>query len=225
MERQYLKSWYTKHKIRTPLSFASDITLPGWIADGTADRLAQAAYATNPPAQIGPYSLVLKSPTIKFYRAGNQIIVAVRGTKDARDVASWPLVATSQIPSGARFQEDARVLHDFKEDHPLDNFKYYGVGHSLAGCICDAFLRLGELEAAISYNPAVQIHDIHAGLPNTRIYHWNDPLYALMGRLVPSARVVRGSSQWWERLISKVPYIGMLYSAYSRLKSHELTNF
>jgi len=196
--------------------------MPGWISEGAAEKIAQAAYAVVPPDQIGPYRLVRSTPTLKFYQSGNQVIIGVRGTKDARDVASWPLVATSSVRSGARFREDAEILQDFKNDNALEDLDYYAVGHSLAGSIIDIMIRNGDVIAGISFNPAIQLNDLHARLPNKRIYHYDDPLYMLMGRLSTDPTVVVGKSSWWQRVVSTIPYYGTLYKVYSKLQAHNL---
>jgi hypothetical protein len=198
--------------------------MPGWIETGSAEKIAQAAYADVPPDQIGSYRLVKTTPTLKFYQAGSQIVIGVRGTKDARDVASWPLVATSSVNSGARFREDAEVLQDFKNDHALEELQYYAVGHSLGGSIIDVMIRNGEVIAGISFNPAIQLNDLHARLPNKRIYHYDDPLYMLMGRISTDPTVVVGKTSWWERLVSTIPYYGKLYAIYSKLQAHKLSS-
>lgn len=199
--------------------------MPDWIEEGAAEKIAQAAYATTAPAQIGSYRLVKDTPTMKFYRSGNQVIIGVRGTSDARDVASWSLVATSSIRSGARFHADAEVLKDFKNDNALEDLQYYAVGHSLGGAIIDVFLRNGDIIAAISFNPAIQLNDLRANLHNKRIYHKDDPLYMLMGRLASGGTVVGGKTQWWEKLVSTVPYFNKLYAVYSKLQAHKLSSF
>jgi len=222
-----LSGWYTKHVERKPVrprSLISDVQMPGWIEEGSAEKIAQAAYSPTPPDQIGSYRLVRSTPTLKFYRAGTQIVIGVRGTKDARDVASWPLVATSSVRSGARFHEDAQVLQDFKNDNALEDLKYYAVAHSLGGSLVDIMIRNGDVIAGISFNPAIQLNDLHARLPNKRIYHYDDPLYMLMGRLSTDPTVVVGKSSWWQRLVSSIPYYGTLYKAYSKLQAHNLSS-
>jgi hypothetical protein len=235
MYRSKRNAFYQKHRpvsVRVPVpvpvvpySKISDITMPSWIEEGTASDIAKAAYAVVAPYQIGSYRLVKDTPTMKFYKAGKQVIIAIRGTKDARDVASWPLVATNSVSTGARFHADAEILKDFKDDNAIEDLQYYAVGHSLAGAIIDVLLRSGEVIAGISFNPAIQISDLHANLANKRIYHYDDPLYALMGRLATGETVVVGKSQWWEKIASIVPFYGKLYAIYSKLQAHKLSSF
>jgi hypothetical protein len=222
-----LSGWYTKHSVRKPVrprSLISDVQLPDWIEEGAAEKIAQAAYADTPPDQIGSYRLVKTTPTLKFYRSGNQVVIGVRGTKDARDVASWLLVATSNIQSGARFRADAEVLQDFKSDNALEDLQYYAVGHSLGGAIIDVMIKNGEVIAGISFNPAIQLTDLHSRLPNKRIYHFDDPLYMLMGRLSTDPTVVVGKTSWWEKVVSSIPYYGTLYKVYSKLQAHKISS-
>lgn len=222
-----LSGWYSKHAVKKPVrprALISDVQMPPWIEEGAAEKIAKAAYDVVPPDMIGSYRLVRTTPTMKFYRAGNQIVIGVRGTKDARDVASWPLVATSNIRGGARFHEDAEVLQDFKNDNALEELKYYAVGHSLGGAIIDTLLKNEEIIAGISFNPAIQLADLHARLHNKRIYHVDDPLYMLMGRFSSDPTVVVGKTSWWQKLVSSIPYYGTLYKVYSKLQAHNLSS-
>ena len=223
-----LSGWYTKHreqpKPRTR-SLIADVVMPTWIEEGAAEKIAQAAYQPEPPTQIGPYRLVKNTPTMKFYRAGNQIIIGVRGTKDARDVASWVLVPTNSVKAGARYRADAEILKDFKNDNALEDLQYYAVGHSLGGAIIDVLLRNRDIIAGISFNPAIQVMDLRANLANKRIYHVDDPLYMLMGRLASGGTVVVGKTQWWEKILTSIPYYGKLYAVYSKLQAHKIQTF
>ena len=223
-----LSGWYTKHREQPkprPRSLIADVAMPTWIEEGVAEKIAQAAYAVTPPDQIGPYRLVKNTPTMKFYRAGNQIIIGVRGTKDARDVASWVLVPTNSVKAGARYRADAEILKDFKNDNALEDLQYYAVGHSLGGAIIDVLLRNRDIIAGISFNPAIQVMDLRANLANKRIYHVDDPLYMLMGRLASGGTVVVGKTQWWEKILTSIPYYGKLYAVYSKLQAHKIQTF
>jgi len=204
-----------------PKPLISGVGMPGWIEPGTAEYLAKAAYSRTPPARIGPYQLVTNTPTLKFYRDKNKVIIAIRGTQDQRDVASWALVATSQVKSGARYQEDIRVINSWKQEHEMEDLDYYAVGHSLAGSLADILLRDGEILEAISFNPAVQLGDLRAKLNNFRIYNYNDPLYALMGHLADNTTVVGGISIM-ERFVRAIPFYGQLVAAYSKLYAHKI---
>lgn len=223
-----LSGWYQKAKPSEYTNLPTPpvtIATPTWIEDGMASKIAQAAYEDTPPPQIGSYRLVKSTPTLKFYRLDNTVIVSVRGTKDQRDVASWTLVATSSVKSGARFQEDARVMAEFKTENEMEDLNYYAVGHSLGGAIIDVFLRDEEIIAGISFNPAIQVMDLQADLNNLRIYHVNDPLYMLMGHLASGGTVVVGRTEWWEKLLTVIPYYGKLYQVYSKLQAHKIQRF
>jgi len=219
-------SWFAKRKHyipSAPRSLIRDIDVPSWtLSEGVVERIAQASYSHNPPEFIGPFQLVRSSPTLKFYRAGNEIIVGVRGTADRRDVASWPSVGLNTFKHSSRYIEDAREMVDFKSDHALDDFKYFAVGHSLGGVVIDEFLKNGLIIEGLSFNPAVQLGDIHSHLRHFRIYKYADPLYILMGQYVDGARVVRGNTSWWEKLVSVIPSYAKLYQIYN---AHSLKNF
>ena len=124
-------------------------------------------------------------------------------------------MATSSVRGGARFHADAEILADFKNDHALEDLQYYAVGHSLGGAIIDVLLRKRDIIAGISIKPAIQDMDLRANLANKRIYHVDDPLYMLMRRLASGGTVVVGKTQWWEKVLTSIPYYGKLYAVYS----------
>lgn len=169
--------------------------------------------------------LVAQTPTLKFYRNGQQIVVAIRGTepKDPQDLQADALIAAGALTSSPRFQNDLNTLQQFQIVYPPSAFSYSGVGHSLGGAILDEFLKSGALSSGLSYNPAIQPGDFQAPINNQRIYMETDPLYQLMGRHAKVAEVRKSKGESiWKRFMKKVPYIGKLYNAYT---SHQLDNF
>lgn len=95
----------------------------------------------------------------------------------------------------------------------------------MGGAIIDVLLRNRDIIAGISFNPAIQITDLRADLANKRIYHVDDPLYMLMGRLASGGTVVVGKTQWWEKVLTSIPYYGKLYAVYSKLQAHKIQSF
>jgi len=192
-------------------------------------KLATQAYKDNPSKDVDGWVLQSFTPTLKMYLNGNDIIVAIRGTRptDKVDVKADALIPLNQLKSSTRWQNDVRVLEEFQRHHPKSDFNYYGVGHSLGGAILDMFLKNGMITQGVSYNPAVQPEDTNRGLPNHRIYSAGDPLYALMGKDVKGVEVRPARKKGlFETLASYIPHVGKhITQAYDYYKSHELSNF
>ena len=188
-------------------------------------KMAEASYQAVPPTNIEGFTLFESTPTLKFYKQGNVVVVAIRGTKpnEAQDLKADGLIGLGLLEKAPRFQNDLLKLRAVQVDTPPSKFEWYGVGHSLGGAILDEFLKRGLLRDGVSYNPAIQPGDFKANLPNKRIYAEGDPLYALLGKNVPGVEVRKPKKRGLlDQLIQKVPYVGKLVGLY---KAHALDNF
>jgi hypothetical protein len=187
-------------------------------------QIAKEAYKPKPNQRVGEFSLFSATPTLKFYRSGNTVVVGVRGTvpSDIEDIKADGLIAVNKLETSTRYRKDLQDLSRVRNSLPTDDF--YGVGHSLGGAVLDAFLHTGMIKSGVSYNPAVQPKDFNSNLPNHRIYLKGDPLYALGKNFLQNAPEVREAKpmSWKDRLISYVPYAG---SVYNYLNAHNLSNF
>lgn len=187
--------------------------------------MAKASYSETPQSMINGWTLISRTPTLLFYRSGDTIVVAIRGTKptDRRDVEADAKIALNQLESTPRYQTDLSTLLTFQKQYPPSQFEYYGVGHSLGGAILDSFLADGWIRSGISYNPAIQPKNIPKPSTNQRIYQTGDPLYAVMGQFAKGSEVrPRKKSSPFESLLRNVPYVGSLIGLY---KDHQLDNF
>jgi hypothetical protein len=186
--------------------------------------IAKEAYKPNPSQSVGQYRLLSATPTLKFYKSGNTVVVGVRGTvpSDIEDVKADGLIALNKLETSNRYKKDIAELSRVRSSLPGDEF--YGVGHSLGGAILDAFLHTGMIKSGVSYNSAVQPKDFNSNIPIHRIYQKGDPLYALGKNFLQNAPEVREAKpkSWKDRLISLVPYAG---SVYNYLDAHNLSNF
>jgi hypothetical protein len=187
-------------------------------------QMAAAAYEKNPPREIGGFKLLADSPTLKFYSAGKIIVVAVRGTDDARDFAAWHLVALGQLDNSPRFQEDLRSLIEFQQKYPRSEYTYIGVGHSLGGAIIDRFLRAGLLRNGLSYNAAPEPQELRGNPVHRRIYHEDDPLYKIAGRFIPGIEVRKSRDPFWLKYLRNFVPLGIA-NAYNAIVKHKLPTF
>ena len=188
-------------------------------------KMATAAYSSSPPQMIDGWTLLVSTPTLKFYRSENVIVVAIRGTEpsDKRDLEADAKIALNKLETTPRYQSDLTTLLNVMKKYPANVFEYYGVGHSLGGAILDSFIKDGWIRNGVSYNPAVQPKNLTAPIPNQRIYQSGDPLYQVFGRFTPNVEVRPPKKKTvWESLVRKVPYVGSLFGYY---KDHLLDNF
>lgn len=172
---------------------------------------------------VEDWDLIKSTPTLKFYFRDGSLVIAIRGTADARDIKADVLIAFGQLENSDRFKEDlAKVQEVIQQVEPSHVF---GVGHSLGGAILDLFLKKGLIEKGVSYNPAVQPQDITRTLPNRRIYMSSDPLYLLIGRFLSQKPEVRDSKQSLFTKLVQLSPTGNVLTANSYLKSHYLDQF
>jgi hypothetical protein len=168
--------------------------------------------ASLAPKFFEGWVLVKSTDTLKFYKKGKKIIVAIRGTADGTDVVADAQLAVKGVRPSARFQKDDKVMKEMKAKYP--NFQFYGVGHSLGGAVLDGFIKNGDIIEGVSYNPAVEKSELDSG-KNYRIYMENDPLYNTMGKYgrVGEARKQEDLSMFDSK------------AAIQSLKAHLLSNF
>lgn len=173
------------------------------------------------------FTLVQHNDTLKFFKSNNSpmIVVAIRGTADARDLRADALILLNKAEGSARYKEDLETLKAFQQQYPKSQYTYYGVGHSYGGFELDGFIKAGLIEKGVSYNPAIAQEDfknIDLSNKNYRIYSSGDPLYKIMGQF-DNPKEVRppADKSWSERLANLIPGIGVGYNSY---KQHSLDN-
>jgi hypothetical protein len=142
---------------------------------------AVSAYG-NAPQKIESSVLIKETPTLKFYRDGQIITIAVRGTRDWRDwISNASLASQSKLPfqMSPRVTKDIADIKDFQHHFPPSEFHYRGIGHSLGGAIVDELIHQNLISEGKSYNPAVHRTDLHAHPKTARVYNEMDPLYRI----------------------------------------------
>ena len=185
----------------------------------TLQTMATESYKSSGSAVDG-WERFHQTPTLKFYKQGNVIVLAVRGTKDFRDVRAWTPAFLAGLGNTARFKEDLAEILKVQASYPVSKYHWYGVGHSLGGAIIDELIERGLLREGLSYNPAVAAKNFNSSIPNERHYLNGDPLYALMGQHTKGA-VVRGKkASILKRLLTP-----LVMQAKNTLDAHALSNF
>ena len=176
VEKMYKPAGWTGPQISTPYpTEMPDKPTIAKIVDASYERV------NNTPTDIDGWELVRATPTLKFYKKADKIIVGIRGTADVRDVRADIQLVFDGIHNTARFKEDVKVMNEEYQKYAHQGVKFYGVGHSLGGAILDAFIKAGFLRKGVSYNPAVEKLNLDSSR-NYRIYMENDPLYNIMGQ-------------------------------------------
>jgi hypothetical protein len=196
----------------------------------TLHKMALASYNPELTGDIDGFELIEKHPTIRFYGKENEIVVAIRGTQGSLVDEDWRAnytLATGYIRSTDRFKKDLKIIEAFQKEYPKDEYKYYGVAHSLGGALLDQFIDLGFIRQGVSYNPAVNVSDLGKHLPVKRIYIDKDPLYNIFGRLLTDAPEVRKGepdSLWLQLGKWAGGVTGLASHISSYLKNHKISD-
>jgi len=165
----------------------------------------------------------LSTATIKIYQNGTSYLIAVRGTADARDVASWASVAANKLSGKDRYKEDYKIVTDFVAKHPSPPASYYLTGHSLGSAIALQLRRdIPALNVApgTAFNGALQPIDLLK--PDARfheVYASRDPLYLAEGHFYRNHEVkenpsLKPPSKW-----------NLIAQAADKLANHKLSFF
>jgi len=180
-------------------------------AKSDIQKIAKASYDTSPPDNIGDSVLIKATPTLKFYKNGDTIIVAVRGTLDKDDwTKNNVFIPSNTLKKGSRYSADEAVIRQVQQEYPHGQYHYYGVGHSLGGALLDEFIEAGLIDNGLSYNPAVQPKEFGKdSSKNERIYNANDALYQSMGSRLKAKPEVRNEKPtpdgWFNKLAKVIP--------------------
>lgn len=146
------------------------------------------------PQPVGNWALVEQNWELLLYGNGKgEFILAVRGTKEFRDVLAWKPVMDNKLKESSRAMSDETTLKQWKAARPGI---WYGTGHSLGGALCDLYREAGYVGECLTFNPVIEPR--MAGKPgNKRVYFQGDPLLLLFGGLDPNKIVVVDKSPGW----------------------------
>ena len=145
-------------------------------------QFAKSAYR-DAPQEIDGAMLIKQTPTLKFYRQGQNITIAVRGTRDWMDWLSNISLASQNrflFQLSPRVRKDVADIKDFQRHFPPSDFHYRGVGHSLGGAVVDELINQNLISEGRSFNPAIHRNDLGVAQDkNERTYNPGDPLYMM----------------------------------------------
>ena len=169
-------------------------------------RAADEAYKSNPSRNLDGYELFASSPTLKFWKKGNEVIVGIRGTvlTDFQDIKADASIAAGRLEWSNRFKKDLAYMMSIRSQYPGEIF--YGAGHSLGGAILDLFISKNLIRSGKSINAATQLGKDES--KNERIYNSGDALYALSKPFLKDAPVVEEKEK---SLLAKVSPLYNLY--------------
>ena len=185
-------------------------------------QMSMNARSDNPAEIIDGWYLVTYTVDLKFYTKGNIGIVAVRGTHTNEDWSTNSLIPYNRAIEGNRVQRDIRNLKDIQKKLASRVTEWYGVGHSLGGAICDIFIDLKLITAAVSFNPAIEPQYKNSD-KNRRYYHADDPLYYYLAKDAKVEHVLPGQTySWYDWGSWAIPWTDLDYGA---LWAHKLDRF
>ena len=170
---------------------------------------AEQTYEDNPPKQVGDFLLIGNSPTIDAWLnyKTNTIMIAVRGTKDFRDVKADISLPFNNLINTQRYKTDKMIVGRLAKTFSPSVYDYYLTGHSLGGAIVAQLKRdFPFLKDAVLYNSAFQPKDLIQQSSDTikRNYTSDDPLYQAGGKLFIGANVLPMSSSNVDSVLGKV---------------------
>jgi len=188
----------------------------GAISKDLLQQMAQSAYSGKTKLQVGPYKLVFSTPTLKFYKDGDTIVVSIRGTDNAEDLKADAMAIVNQLKSSSRYKRDLDTLRNFQKKYPKTRFRYIGVAHSLGAAIMDGFIRAGLIRNGMSYNGLAEPSELGGNPLHHRIYHNKDPLYMAFGRHMPNIEVRTTQDSFLKTLATKIlPFgLGTIFKLY-----------
>ena len=170
---------------------------------------AEQTYEDTPPKQVGDFLLIGNSPTIDAWLnyKTNTIMIAVRGTKDFRDVKADISLPFNNLINTQRYKTDKFIVGSLAKTFNPSVYDYYLTGHSLGGAIVAQLKRdFPFLKDAVLYNSAFQPKDLIQQSSNTikRNYTSDDPLYQAGGKLFIGANVLPMSSSDVDGVLGRV---------------------
>ena len=180
------------------------------------------SYEKTPKNNVLGWTLIEPSSKgIKAFINGNDIVIAIRGTADFRDVKADLQIIFSGITNSSRFKEDLKTLKEIQAKYPPEKYNYYSVSHSLGSAIADELINMGLIKSGVSYNGAVDLLKFKNDVRNHRIYNSDDILYNLMGRFTKNPEVRKNKLGWKGKIASLIP-LGKLGNS---INAHLLSNF
>ena len=182
---------------------------------------AEQTYSDRPPKRIGDFLLIGDSPTIDAWLnyKTNTIMIAVRGTKDFRDVKADTSLPFNNLTNTDRYQNDRNIIASLTRTFNPSVYDYYLTGHSLGGAIISQLKRdFPFLKDAVLYNSAFQPKDLIQQSSGSikRVYTTDDPLYNAGGKFFINSRVVP---------INTTAIDGILGRVIRGYKGHKLSKF
>ena len=187
---------------------------------------ADASYSQTPAQTLGigadEFTLVQQSPTVKVYRRGGDILIALRGTKptDTRDLAADASIAINRLGYSDRVKADEQFMDTLLRRFPSQTYNYYITGHSLGGAELLVFMRKYPfIKAGVAFNSALQPQDLiwQPGTSVKEIYTSTDPLFRLIGHFLARKTVIDA-----ENLSKGTDIVSQGLDA---LSSHKLSQF
>lgn len=163
------------------------------------------------------WHLFKDTPTLKAFIKSNAILLALRGTADARDVRADASIAFNRLAKSDRYQVDRATVQAIAAQYSPSQYTYAICGHSLASAVAMQLQReFPFIKTGTFFNGALQPSDLWS--PNNadrEVYTSSDPLYQLMGRfwrgpktVIPAANL-SGHSNVISRAIDAVKSHGL----------------
>lgn len=169
--------------------------------------------------KVGDFELVAKCDSAQVYKRDKSKIwiYAIRGwyPHHSEETLDAKALIDSTIESRPRYKK----VKAFFQKHPAPaGYKHIATGHSMGGAYCDQLIADGVVKEAISFNPAIQLKDLHNS-GNTRYYNRNDFIYKTIGMYASNVHTINNS------FFDKVDYALGFVNIIKSYLAHNLEQF
>ena len=158
-----------------------------------AYQAAKAAYVKDAAPLPGGWFPVVSTDTLKAWRGvGNQLLIALRGTADMRDVRADAGLPFGQLEKSNRYAVDFAVMESLARKYPPSRWTWHLTGHSLGGALAAAFKRRYPwIRDGVVFNAANAPIDVLPQPENLHyVYAAHGPLYLSTGHFMRDSKVV-----------------------------------
>ena len=89
-------------------------------------QIAKESYDKTPKNEVGSFGLIFDTPTLKFYKDGDTIVVGIRGTEpsDTRDIKADASIVIGNLGNSERYKRDLKTLKEIQQNLPKSKYRY-----------------------------------------------------------------------------------------------------
>ena len=181
-----------------------------------AYQAAKASYMKDAAPLPGGWFPVVSTDTLKAWRGvGNQLLIALRGTADMRDVRADAGLPFGQLEKSNRYAVDFAVMESLAQKYPPSRWTWHLTGHSLGGALAAAFKRRYPwIRDGVVFNAANAPIEVLPQPENLHyVYAARGPLYLSTGHFMRDSKVVPSQAPPQTDALAKLVESGVAHVA------------